>query len=303
MFAVLLFSYLVVVSFCLAKVIHRAADHLALFNGCLAVYGLLNLLHFVGRSGDYTTLRLLTPLVLIATNLAGHFYRQADIESRSGAHRRYRLVRHLPSVVAAISLAALLASPRWILLDPVLSYPNQASAWLRGVQPDGLCLMLKPRDICGLPARLDGTANQFRVLAGKMRDYQHEGKSFAVVDESGSIFYLAAGSAPFSRYPRIFTAMYSDELVDRVEGELLEQSPDVILTRMPLEKAPVSYDQWDYTSWGMAPPCSSLRRSYCSTHGETWAEITDLIHGSYRLESEIAPFEIWRLARPASHLQ
>lgn len=293
-FVLLLFCYLVLITWCLAKLLHDRGSHFEVFNGSLAVYGLLNLMHFVGRSGDYTTFRLWIPLALVLANLAGRLWDHAELHftnRKLGVSRR-RVLRALPFAGAAVVVGALAFIGPWrMLLLPVQDYPGLASRLVAGRQPDGLCVLLEPRDLCGLPAHQAATVNHVRAIIDRLDAIKAQGRTYAVVDETGSLFYLATDTPSFSRYPRIFIAMYTEEKVDEVRKSLEDQSPDFILTRpLVADQGKPFYRRWRFAIFGMAPG---------SQHHETWEELNEVIRRDYVLETDMAPFELWeRVDRP-----
>ena len=283
-FAVLFWLYLAALGYAIARLLHRRAGFSEVFNGSVAVYGILNLVHFVGRSGDYTPYRLWIPLAIIAVNLAG-----AGLEMR-----RSRPARP-PILVAGVTVAAVLAGvaalPSSVLVEPVAEYPGLLSTAIRGSRPDGYCLLVEPTDLCGLPARMAGSANHFRHITGRLLEYKQQGRRFAVVDETGALFYLATDTASFSRYPRIFIAMYTYDKAAEVEEELMSDPPELILTRQRTDPPNFHIKDWPYASFGVAPQ---------SPHAESWERLSAAIRSRYELETDLSPFEIWRLKGSAS---
>jgi hypothetical protein len=294
-FVVLFLSYLVFVAFALTRLLHHRARHVEVFNGFLAVYGLLFLLHFVGRSGDYTPFRLWIPLALILLNLAGRAYGHAGsyVRSRWGEARRYRVLVRLPYLAVGLAAAVLLAAPRSWLVEPILAYPNLVASRVLGSQPDGLCLLIEPKDICGLPVKLEGTAIEFRAIAGRMASLRESGKTFAVIDEAGPLFYLAADAVPWARYPRPFVSLHTKEKLAAFSDSFRRDPPEYLLTRMQLDRANPIFDRWPIVQFGLGPNPET-------PFGDAWDELGSAIHQLYRLDQTIPPFEIWRLARPAS---
>jgi hypothetical protein len=274
-FAVLAVFYLAAAGRCLAAVLYRRAGQAELFSGMFAVYGLMNLLHFVGRSVDGTLPRLILPLVFVLAALGG-----------DACSRRARIVA--ASVAVALPVALLLG-PSSLLLDPLRAYPSLAAQVLRGSEPDGLCLMENPKDVCGLPDEFAGTVDRFRAVAGRLETLQRQDRSVAIVDESGAILYLASGQEPFGRYPRMFLNMYSKENLDRVTAALAGEEPDYVLTRKPLEASDPDFDTLAYFGIGPRPD---------TPYPDAWEQLLDEVHRDYALEEELAPFELW-VRRPS----
>lgn len=277
-FALLAIFYLVVAGRCLAGVLYRRAGAADLFSGMFAVYGLMNLLHFVGRSVDGTLPRLILPLVFVLAALGGDAY--------SREHRKARIVT---AAVAVALLATLLLGPSSLLLDPVRAYPSLAAQVFRGREPDGLCLMETPKDVCGLPEEFAGTVDRFQAVAGRLKTLGQQDRSVAIVDESGTILYLASGQKPFGRYPRMFLNMYTKENLDRVSEALAGEMPDYVLTRKPLEASDPDFDTVAYLGIGPRPD---------TPYPDAWEKLLDEVRLGYTLEEELAPFELW-VRRPS----
>ena len=292
-FAVVCLFYLTVTGYCLARLALRRGRHIDVFNGFLAFYGLLVLIKFVHYSGDMTFVRLLTPAVIVAASLgAGALTRfERWARRRWGESKRSRVVLRAPYALAGVAVLTLIAAPRSLLVDPVLAYPSLLSDSVNGSQPGGVCLMLEPRDICGLPAGMDGPALQFRAISETIRRLDAGGETVAVLDETGSLFYLAGGIAPHGSYSQIFMSSYTKELQQNVEQGLVRNPPDYILTRTALQPATSEYDQW--AVFGPGPTPDSL-------YPDTWNRLKAILQRDYRLEASMAPFELWRLGREAT---
>ncbi|MEX2552007.1 MAG: hypothetical protein WD627_03270 [Actinomycetota bacterium] len=292
-FAVVSLFYLTVTGYCLARLALRRARHIDVFNGFLAFYGLLVLIKFVHYSGDMTFVRLLTPAVIVAASLgAGALTRfEQWARRRWRESKRRRVVLRAPYALAGVAVLTLIAAPRSLLVDPVLAYPSLLSDGLNVSQPGGVCLMLEPRDICGLPAGMEGPALQFRAISERLRRLDAGGQPVAVLGETGSLFYLAGGIAPHGRYSRIFISSYTKDLQQNVEQGLVRNPPDYILTRTALQPGTSEYDQW--AVFGPGPTPDSL-------YPDTWNRLKAILQRDYRLEASMAPFELWRLGREAT---
>jgi hypothetical protein len=168
LFVILLFVYLAFAGHCMAKILYRRASSQDVLTGTFAVYGLMHLLHFLGRSMEIKSIRLALPLSFILAVVGGNVYKRAEDAARRKWGRRghLRVVVPVLGLSMVVALVTLLAAPWPVLLDPVKAYPNVLSQMVRGRQPDGLCLIAEPRDVCGLPAVLEGPVPQFQPLRG-----------------------------------------------------------------------------------------------------------------------------------------
>lgn len=283
--------YLVQAGYTLNRALHNRMRPFDLVNGSLALYGLMVLVKFMGHSADLIFPRLLTPAAIILTILldrgtlhVGKFFNRAPSDSP-----RARIVPVLATTAAGLALLFLLARPQVQTVDN-LPYPNLVSARVREPRPDGLCLIREPRDLCGMPESLAQTAGQFQAIVERLQSFKREGKTFGVIDETGSLFYAAADVAPFGRYSRPFTATHTKRLLRALGASWDRNPPDFILTRLPIPPGSPELAQWSNFGGGPIP----------NTHySDTWDELFKVVHRRYRLEAEMYPFQIWRLTDPA----
>jgi hypothetical protein len=287
-FVVLFFAYLALVGYSVGRVIEGRAQHFDVFNGLYALYGLLVLVKFVRFASDQTLPRLLTPAAILLTILTHRASVGAGVSlsrGRWGMRRFGSVLWSLGYAAAGLVVLIGIAVPRSRLVDPVLAYPNLISAQVRGSRPDGVCLMSDPKDICGLPAKMAGTAVKFRAIADRIQTLTSAGKTFAVIDETGSLFFLATNSPPFGRYSRIFTTAYTKQLLGEVT-EPFRRHPDYILTRLALDKGSPDLEQW--SSFGTGPRSDSR-------YEDTWDALEGIVHEDYSLDATVGPFQLWRL--------
>lgn len=285
-FGILTVIYLAVAGSCLAKVLYRRARTLDLFTGTFAVYGLMSLIHFAGRSVEGTFYRLTLPLAFICILVAGHLYSQAEVVCVERWRGRGRLVARMAASAGLVVLLmlALFAAPSSLLLDPVRAYPNLANRVVQGEEPRGLCLLEEPQDVCGLPLRLEPTVTGFQAIAARLEMLNLQGRSVAIIDESGPILYLASGQPPFGRYPRMFLNMYSVEKEKKVLDALTREAPDYVLTRAPVENTDPDYETWAF--FGVGPRADT-------PYPDTWADLLERVELDYVLEEQMPPFQLW----------
>lgn len=280
------------IGYTLTRVLHHRARFFELFAGCLALYALLVLVRFMGHSAGLVFPRLLIPAALLLTILldraashTGSYVRHAW-----GASVRTRLALALPWVAIAAVALVLVARPNSTVVDGFLAYPNLVSTQIVDSTPEGVCLMMEPKDLCGLPEPMSATAEVFQAIVVRLENLQREGNTFGVIDETGSLFYLATDTAPYGRYSRSFTATHTKQLLARLTETLEQNPPDYILTRLPVEPDTAEFNQW--SSFGYGP-------YHRSPYFDTWGALLDVVHRLYELQTEIPPFQIWRLTDPA----
>lgn len=277
-FGALVFFYLSVAGRTVARAACGKACPLDWLAGSVAVYGLMMLIKFVRYSSDQTFFRLLTPALILVTILATRAWSEL-----AGRDLRWR--RRLKVVAFLAVLAALAGSP--VLVGPVLDYPNLISVEARGAGPDGVCLMERPKDLCGLPPEYAPVAAQFDEIVDRLNGVKAQGRTFVVVDENGSLFSLATGTAPFGRYPRIFWTAYTEERVEGIADYLRSHPPDYVLTRVPLSESDPDYRVW--SSLGIGPVEDS-------PYGDLWLSLGRVIEDDYRLDSTLSSYQLWRRA-------
>jgi hypothetical protein len=277
-FAALVFGYLLAAGWAISRATRRAATMLDWLAGAIGVYGLMLLVKFVRYSSDQTLYRLLTPATILLVFFA----------ARAWERRRFDIglpVKIGGLAVAAVAVAAAVFSgPK--LVDPVLDYPNLVAQWSRGADPEGVCLLTEPRDLCGLPAGFEQPAGQIQAISAQLSDLKSQGKSFAVIDENGSLFNLATDTGPFFRQPRIFFSTIAKDRVEAITEELDSDPPDYMLTRLPLVEGTPDYQAWSLM--GIGPTENSF-------YGDLWGSLQQVVESRYQLESTMEPYQLWRL--------
>ncbi|MEX2586632.1 MAG: hypothetical protein WD602_01380 [Actinomycetota bacterium] len=289
-FALLVIGYLSVVIYSLARLIHRRARHFEVFNGFLAAYGLLLLTKFVGHSHESILPRLVIPATILAAILIDKAAVQTGAYLKS-AHPRALRTLLLPKVpYALISLAALGLAATPAFIDQIDDYPGFATGKIstdhRGAADPEVCLLTEPRDLCGLPPHMQDTAQHFQAIVDRLEALKKDSHRFAVVDETGSLFYVATGTAPYGRYSRPFTAAHTKDLVEDVRRSFKQDPPDYVLIRLGIEPETLEFVVWGRFGYGPGP---------YSHYQDTWEILIEAVHQDYELESEIFPYQLWRL--------
>lgn len=292
----LIFLYASQAGFTLAKSRHRATGSEGSFEliaGLLAAYGLLVLVKYMGHSAELIIYRLVMPAALLATILLDravtHYSGYAgQIFGRSA---RYRVALGLPMAAAALLAGILVAGPSSTVVDDFLAYPNVVSTQVAGRAPEGLCLIPRPRDLCGLPEAMSEPIAGVKTIIGRLEELKQDGRTFAVIDETGSLFNAATDTAPFGRYSRIFATTPTKRLVRQVQQNMDRSPPDYVLTRTATPPGATPFDSWSNFGYGPVPGDQNL-------YGETWEAMLDVVHRRYELDGEVGPFQFWRLKDP-----
>jgi hypothetical protein len=279
-FVVLVFTHLGVCGFALAAAVQRRATQLTVLSGTIALYGLLLQVKFLRHSSEMTFPRLLMPAAILLTLLLPRLVFRGGVNTGRWRHAV------VPAVVAML-IGLVLLAPGSPVVDPVLDYPNLLSSAVRGVEPEGVCLMNEPRDLCGLPEVMSGSSQEFQDLSARLATLTEQARSVGVVDETGSLFYLASGTPPFGRYTRIFTTAYTTELLEQAVEPFQAHPPDYLLTRVAIPADSPELGRW--AGFGVGPRPDS-------PYADAWEALGSVVREHYVLDATVGPFELWRLA-------
>jgi hypothetical protein len=287
-FVMVFLAGLSLMAYGLIKALYRRSTHLDAFLGFLGFYQLLALLHFIGRSGDYTPFRLWIPVgiafVVLADRLYGAFF--ALTAARPGRSLVRRAVKASPYLAVAAGVAFLMLAPAKLVAEAWVRYPNLVNAATRPRLPSELCLISQPKDICGLPEKLRPTVGEFQRIVDRLAQIKAEGKEFAAIEETGALFYLATDTRPWGRYSRTFVSLRSKDQLAEATQSLKANPVDYVLTRAPGEQDS-TYELWPLYSFGYGLRPDSLI-------ADSWAAFAEIVQKDYALETRIGPFEIRR---------
>jgi hypothetical protein len=222
-------AYLAFLAFAVVQVARGSANASAVMLGSIALYGLVTLVYFVGRSNPHNLFRSTVPLAVLVASAGG-------LATRAWAGRRPVLV---PWLAVAATVVAMVADPG------VRSYPGLLRSVVHDDRPAGDCLVESPRDVCGLPPDFRGvSAADVRSLAARLREVGSEGVPVAVVDEIGPIVPYLAGARPWGRYSPLFPTLFTAEQRRAVLAELEERPPPLLVMRTLEAVEPFYRDSW-----------------------------------------------------------
>lgn len=300
-FVLVFFAYMAVFGKTVAGLITNRLSRAVLFDGFLALYGLLTMLQFLGKS-DLFHYRLAIPLVIIGCHVAGR-----ALDRRRQAPERKPAFRLAPAaLLLSIGLIVLLA-PKSFLVEPVGLYPSAARSLFAGDAAEGVCLSAEPKDICGLPPELKEAAAEFRQISREVAELTESGSTVAVIGETGSLPYLRSGSAPWGRYPRLFVDTITREKLQRLVDSLEQDPPDYVFMRLPTQSALMTatpgatsgLSEEDYRQFyravifGVGPGANS-------PYPDTWEALQSVVEQLYRPEGANAAYEVFKLNPPRS---
>ncbi len=301
-FVVVFFAYMAFFGHAVAGLITKRSTQPALFNGFLALYGLLTMLQFLGKS-DLFHYRLTVPLVVIGCTVAGRALDRRRLESGPP-------VLALPvAVMLSIGLVVLLA-PKSMLLEPIGLYPSPAWSLFSRSAPEGVCLSAEPKDLCGLSPELKEPAAEFREVSREVAKLAESGKTVAVIGETGSLPYLKSSAAPWGRYPRLFVDTITNEKLQGLVDSLRRDPPDYVFMRLPTESALLTavpgdtqeLSDEDYRQFyravvfGVGPGPNS-------PYPDTWEALRSAVEETYELDGANAAYEVWKLNPDSSQQQ
>lgn len=216
-------THLLVAGFVLAQSIGRRASPPDLIAGALAIYGFFVLLYFTGRSTPYNLVRATIPFALILAIL-GARAAGAMLGGRTGA----RAIAGWGATVVAV--AFLVTNPFFREYERHIALAGRlAGTW---EEPEGdVCLLTEPRDLCGLAAALGPNQANVARIADRLRTLQSPDGSTAILDMTGPMFHLAAGTRPWGHWSPYFLTLARQDQVEEVVTDLRRQPPDVVLFR------------------------------------------------------------------------
>ena len=221
-FVIMAATYLMVVGRALLLTARRLATGPEVMLGALAAYGYLVLLYFVGRSTPYNLVRASIPFAFVLAVLGAGATRYAS--------------QAWPSVARAAGVLAVAGSAAVLVANPVFrSYQRHLAipgTVLGDALPEGgICLVKEPEDLCGLGPGFNQSADEVRRIADRLRALAPSGRKVAVLDQTGPMFHLASGTAPWGRFSPLFHEMFDQAQLDSVKASFRRSPPDVVVIR------------------------------------------------------------------------
>ena len=256
-FVLMAATYLMLVGRALLLTARRRATGPDVMLGALAAYGYLVLLYFVGRSTPYNLVRASIPFAFVLAVLGAGATRYAS--------QAWPSVARAARVLAVVGVAAVLvANPVFRSYQRHLAVPGTV---LGDALPDGdICLVEKPEDLCGLGPGFTQSADDVRRMADRLRVLAPSGRRVAVLDQSGPMFHLASGTAPWGRFSPLFHEMFDQAQLDSVKASFRRAPPDVVV----------------------------IRAEEQALFADVSSQFRALLLGTFVLDSRIGDFEIWR---------
>jgi hypothetical protein len=230
--------------------------------GCVASYGVLILILFVGRSQPADIFRSLLPFGL-ALSMVG-----------AGSIRQLSKVRNLSVMFSFVPwcLVVLLIAELSVN-QSFRTYPGIARRFLTGPPPKGLCLLHSPQDVCGLSTSTKTDIDNFEAVAEVLREYTAAQQSVAVLDVADTVYYLAAGAKPWWRYSPSFPVISFRNQLAELRHDVAARGPLFIFIRGTATQA---------TFW---------------SEEDVWLAVHQTVESTYTFERTIGDFEVWQRNR------
>ena len=262
LFELIAVTYLVVLGYAAVQLAARRVSPTAALLGCIALYGFLTLLYFVGRSNPDNLFRPAVPFAILIAALGGLAHRHwlATDDGRPTARRLG---------AGAVAWTALAVSAAMLVAHPgTRAYPSLIRSIVTADPARGVCLFEHPDDICGLPPEAQQTVDDLRALAARLRSLGSEDASVAVLDEIGPVIQHMAGARPWGRYLPVFPGLFTRAQVAAVAKDLGEDPPSLVVMRPRAEDRPF--------------------------YADTWQQLRVPVERGFVLDSQEGPFQIWR---------
>lgn len=272
LFIVMVSVYMAVIGYLLVKTLHRQhAMDADVVPGCIALYGLLTLVLFVGRSDPANIYHVTIPFSLVSVGVIGriHAFITSYLRRKGSTAPAWQVSPLLTFAIPYVLLAGLLFA---LLGDPHFrTYPSLLHTVLKAPPAEGLCLMREPKDVCGLPSDKRDLIERTQAAIERLRSLTAGSSRVAVLDDRDTLFYLGAGAAPWSRYSPLFPILLTNAQVQEVKRQLLARPPDYVFLRVE-EEVPEVFKG-------------------------VWAELRATTQSSFQLVDTAGPFEVWRHMR------
>lgn len=234
-FVVIVVTYLAFASFAVVQVARRQATTAAVMLGSIALYGIVTLLYFVGRSNPNNLYRSTVPLAILLAAGGGLAWR-AWTEGRSTPARPAVFLPWAAVTAAVVALAA---------VPSVRAYPGLIRSAVTDEPVSGDCLIDEPRDVCGLPPQFRGVSVPvLHDVASRLRELGSEGTPLAVIDEIGPVIPYLAGAEPWGRYSPLFPTLFTREQRRAVLAVLEDRPPPLLVMRAREGVEPFYADSW-----------------------------------------------------------
>ncbi|MCA1703285.1 MAG: hypothetical protein LC808_08495, partial [Actinobacteria bacterium] len=264
-FMVVTASYLAVVGYAALAIVARRIPTSTAMLGCIALYGFLTFLYFVGRSNPFNLFRPLVPFAILIAALGGVTHRAWAGRNPNGGRSSKLAHAAVPWVALAVAVAMLLANPG------ARAYPGLARTAVTEATARGVCLFEDPDDVCGLPSDSRQSLKELHALANRLRSLGSSTTSVAVLDHSGPVIQFMAAARPWGRYLPLFPSLMTRAQLRAVIRDLQQRPPPLVVMRSPGEAI---------------------------FYADIWRELRVPVERDFVFAGREGPFEIWRRRAP-----
>lgn len=261
LFVLVAVVYLMVLCFSVAQLAKGRLSMSTAMLGCIALYGFLTLLYFVGRSSPYNLFRPTVPFAILVAAIGGLAHR-AWLDARARTRAERGAAGGAAWAASAIAVAMLAAHPG------ARAYPGLIRSAVTSEPARGICLFDDPDDVCGLPTEAQQLVDDLHALSSRLRALGSADTSVAVLDEIGPVIQSMSGARPWGRYLPVFPGLFTREMVAAVGRDLEERPPALVVMR----------------------PRAEDRKFYA----DMWRELRAPVERGFVLDGREGPFEIWR---------
>jgi hypothetical protein len=268
-FAVTLIVYFAAFGLAWVKLLRRECTSTDMVVGCLACYGLLVLILFVGRSHPFNLFHPSVPFSLIVTILAARLHQRVK-GCASGSppepetKKSHVVERLVPWCVLGCAAVGLFGSRAF------QDYPGALRMLFCRAPAEGLRLLQDPPDVSGLPPAAEGAIQQFTQVVSGLRARVAAGQTVAVLDHSDTLFYLATGTAPWWRYSPVLPAMIKRSQLADLQRALILRGPQWVVIR------------------------GSGLHAQLFGEEDVWQAVYQSVESCYRREETVGMFELWK---------
>lgn len=268
-FAVTAGLYLFFLGYLLMRFRHQEVRPLEVLGGCGGLYGLGVLVLFVGRSHPYNLFHASLPfsLLLVSALALLHHYAAGWLEQAEFTQKKPswgKLANRLPPWGALVMILAVLA-----FNQDFRRYPNFLKILTSGDSSSPSYNIRNPRNLRELFPDKPGSLQDFLVTIESMEFLLASGQKIAILDHQDTVYYSELGVASWNRYSPLFSALVTQEQIEKVKKQLLIYNPDYIF----LQKYHKLYD-------------------------DVRVDFRNSIMKNYRLVGYVGLFEIWHRSEP-----
>jgi len=268
LFTVVISVLLGTTAIAIVKLLYRDSTRSDVLLGCLASYGLLVLILFVGRSHPFNIFHASVPFSVVVTILVVRLHRRIASFGATRGDRERASWRFFDTLTP---WCALIGSVIWLLANQSFqSYPGVLKTLISGSPPEGLCLLRDPPDACGLPPNSESYVVQFNAVRDALHEHIAAGQTLAVLDDTDTMFYLAVDAPPWWRYSPSFTAIARRSELAALQEAIASRGPQFVMTR-----ADDAMARW-------------------FNEKDVWGAVQQTIKQYYRLDRMIGVYQIWR---------